>query len=837
MDLQTRLTCLDFYTEHNLALIPLKRWNATAEKNKTHIQMGKSPRDYNWRKKDYSHGDIRRAVENGYNIGWRLQEQDLVLDVDPKNGGDKSLVRIEKRFGVVFEQIAPTVITGSGGRHFYFDKDPGIKTREILEDENGEPYEGIEFKTNGRQVVIAGSRHPNGNFYEFDDFSPEERSVLPQDIFSLIIREGRKNGKASAGKLTPDDLALSLEHLDPCDYRDHDRWLILMMASHHATDGDGSEEFIQWSIGDPNFSDHANTIRMRWDSLHSESDDAITYKSLYQELKKKGVNLNEIDAFSDFGDDFDIDAEVPLFENSEGLKEQIERLTQSGVALDLANNLSDKSSNSDIRDAIIAANACKNTVEKQKALLAIQKNTKLPKSSVNAILKEVVDKQIEDVGEFGVKYLLDEHYYGGSHLVYINDSDYWHYNGKFWEPHSKSVIKQKSIVMVDEIREKLNLPLSTSNVVSQVEYLLNGVCSCDKDILRLSQEPLPVINCENGELWIGEDGSFELTSHKHTSYLTNCLNVIYDPEAECPLWDKTILEIFENTGAHAKDMVRHFEEMMGYVLQPHKNIACWFLLKGHGANGKSLLADILAELAGEFVLSTSIKELDPSKNAHAFANLPRKLMVYDDDLDVSSVLPDGVLKKISERKRLEANPKNKATFPFISVATPVLLANRWPSIRDVSNGTRRRAQIIPFTRTFKKEEMDLDLAYKLKRDELPGILNRALEGLKRLRHRGDFDPPRPCLVGADNWLKAGNSFAGFLKDCVEITENDKDLEPLSDLYRAYKRWCQENGVSFVLQKSHFRENLSGIGLKLGPKSQNKIKYQNIKIIKDDDLYS
>jgi P4 family phage/plasmid primase-like protien len=835
METNERLEALAFFTENQMDLIPLKRWNTKTTKNNKHIQMGKSPRDNNWRHKNYGQDEIKTAVEKGYNIGWRLCEEDLVLDVDPKNGGDKSLARIEQRFGVHFEDIAPTVITGSGGRHFYFDKDPSIKTREVLEDEEGKPYPGIEFKTVGRQVVIPGSRHPNGQYYEWDDFAPEERPVLRPDIFELIIRPSRKDGKASAGKLDADALAMALEQLDPCDYRDHDKWLALMMACHHATDGDGSEEFIQWSTGDADFRDHANTIRMRWDSLHTKNESAVTYKTLYQEIKKHGGKIDTLDAISDFDDD-DFDAAIGVFEEGDDFSSQLERLTQKGVALTLSNDLTNESSDRDIKDAIIAAISCKSPIEKQKALAIIQKKTKLTKGALNAIIKEIEEKQLNDVGEYAAEALLNEHYAGGKHLLYVNDSDFWHYNGKYWEPHSRSIIRQKAITLIDELREKLGLPLVTSNVVHQIEFLLIGVCATDKDILRLTQEPLPVINCLNGELWIGEDGSYELVGHKYTSYLTNCLQVEYDPEAQAPLWDETIRDIFVETGDYCEDMARHFEEMMGYVLQPYKNIACWFMLKGQGANGKSLLCDMLAELAGEFALSTSIKDLDTNKNAHAFANLPRKLMVYDDDLDVTSTLPDGVLKKISERKRLEANPKNKAPFSFISVATPILLANKWPTIRDVSNGTRRRAQIIPFNRVFDKNEMDLDLARKLKADELPGILNRALEGLRRLRKRGDFDPPRPCIVGADNWLQSANTFAGFIEDCVTRTNNDKDTVNLAELFDAYKKWCHNNGVHYSLQKSHFKENLLNIGIQLGHKGQGRVRFKGIKLSIDEELF-
>ena len=46
-------------------------------------------------------------------------------------------------------------------------------------------------------------------------------------------------------------LAETLEHLDPCDFREHDVWRDVMMACHHATAGEGRDEFIEWSTWTP----------------------------------------------------------------------------------------------------------------------------------------------------------------------------------------------------------------------------------------------------------------------------------------------------------------------------------------------------------------------------------------------------------------------------------------------------------------------------------------------------------------------------------------------------------------------------------------------------------
>lgn len=831
MENKERLNALDFYTQNDMDIIPLKKWNTVIKKEGKSLQVGKAPRDNNWRKKVYTHKDIEQAVSEGYNSGWRLNAEDLVLDVDPKNGGDKSLDLIQKRFNIIFEDVVPTVITGSGGRHFYFHKDPGIKTREVLEDENGKPYPGIEFKTSGRQVVVAGSRHPSGNWYEFDEFSPTTRTLLQNDIFQLLIRPSRKDGSASSGKFSNPELAEALEKLDPEDYQDQDQWLNIMMASHHATDGEGSDEFIEWSTQDAEYSDHANIIRMRWDSLHNTRGGEITYKTLLEEIKKAGHTIGaEYDISEDFEEEWDED-EPKL--DDEGVKKQLANLVKTVNLMELIFEFDPfKADKLELRD-ILSLLSRSEGIEKVRGMQMMQKKLQVSKSEISQLVKDAKEKVLDDLGEMAVRYVLEEYYASGKHLIFVNDSQFWIYNGKYWQPEDTTAIGGQVIDAAQHIRKKLGVPFPTHTLAREIEFLIKRMAHASISKLRLDQEPLPVINCQNGELWISENGKYELVPHKYDSYLTNCLDVDFDPEAKCPKWDKAIREIFEQTN-EADEVSNYFEEMMGYVMQPRKNIAAWWLLNGRGSNGKSLLADITASLCGKAALAKPIKELNVDKNNHALSDLPGKLMVYDDDMDTNVVLPDGILKKISERKLLQANPKGKAMFSFISTATPIMLTNRLPSVKDPSNGTRRRAHVIPFERVFGDDEIDINLGEHIKKEELPGVLNRALAGLVRLRERGRFMPPKSCKNATDNFLSRSNTFLSFIDECVKKTGKKKDRVNRGEFYDLYLTWCANSRVKFEVSRNSFYENCRQIGIKEVPAGQRRVDFVGISVEVDFD---
>ncbi|MEU8855718.1 bifunctional DNA primase/polymerase [Streptomyces sp. NPDC048556] len=79
-----------------------------------------------------------------------------VIDVDPRNGGDRSLAALEHRVGIL--PGTTLQITGGDGLHAFYSS-PGF-------DLPGEPFPGIDFKHNG-YVLLAPSVHSSGNRYQW----------------------------------------------------------------------------------------------------------------------------------------------------------------------------------------------------------------------------------------------------------------------------------------------------------------------------------------------------------------------------------------------------------------------------------------------------------------------------------------------------------------------------------------------------------------------------------------------------------------------------------------------------------------------------------------------
>ena len=250
---------------------------------------GKQPVGRGWRwAPPLPLGEAMARLESGRNVGVRLRATDLVLDIDPRNfpKGDDPLRRLRADFRL---PDAPFVRTGGGGLHLYLRKPAD---RPVVNELDG--YPGVEFKSHGRQVVAAGSIHPNGRPYVLDDdplaLSLRDAPEATTELLDAIGRPSAETQVADSGEVTPEQLERLLSRLDVTAYNGrHDAWLAIMMACHHGTGGEGVDEFVAWSTGDPHYADEEDRIRGRWASLSVRpAGRAVTVETLKKALHDAG---------------------------------------------------------------------------------------------------------------------------------------------------------------------------------------------------------------------------------------------------------------------------------------------------------------------------------------------------------------------------------------------------------------------------------------------------------------------------------------------------------------------------------------------------------------------
>ena len=751
-------------------------------------EQGKRPLYKQWRTRTYGLDDLLRFVTEGHNLGWRLGPRDLVVDVDPRNGGTTSWAALLGVLGIEDpSDYAPTVATGGGGFHYYFRIPEGEgRLRKTLDQ-----YPGIDFIREGGFVVIPGSYHyGTGELYSVDGSSPFD---LPPPTFprlDLLRYQGTDpSGAVEPGvpDMTPAQLTAALAALPVESYDSNDKWFEILAASHYATAGLGLDEFLDWSLSDPRFVDHETIIRTRWTSLGRRPEARpVTTATLLRHVGLHGGEIpGRLTASSDFAEFLDPSTTSRPVDS---LRARISLLDPTSSSKQVVDVLREGVRTSPVQTDILIREIQTRTGISRGAL--VKQLGELRALNKGAVAES--DADLRDLVQQVTAILLRDKYENGRRLQFCDDGRFWYYDGRKWIPYFEGLLDRDIYNAILTIRtESPEVDFDAARIMGPVAKILRAKTASESRIYDPIHGRPPVINLADCELWINPvDGSVRKKAHSPESNLTYCLDIPLDTSATCPLFDETLAGIFRDE-RDRENVIRHLWEIIGYLLQPNKNIPVWFLFLGSGANGKSVILKVISALLGDAVLEQSIAEFGPTRQ-FARANLLGKLLVVDDDVSAKTTLPDEFMKKLSENKHIVADVKFGPSIRFRSTASILLAANSIPGTRDFSHGMMRRASLIPFRRRFLPEEMDLDRADKIIATELPGILVEALRGLKRLRKRGNFLTPRTCLDLREAWKEESNPLFGFVADVLDVGPHYST--PLDTLWNLYRYWCADNGI-------------------------------------------
>jgi len=298
--------------------------------------------------------------------------------------------------------------------------------------------------------------------------------------------------------------------------------------------------------------------------------------------------------------------------------------------------------------------------------------------------------------------------------------------------------------------------------------------------------------------------TFELLPHSPHYHLQSGREVLWDEHSEAPVFEQYMQDIFRDD--EDKDIkIQFVKEWMGLCLIPETIYEKFVVCVGAGGNGKSVLLKLMPELLGhENVYSAPIQRLG---NKRALAELHGKLLLTSSEINENAVLDDGILKQIVSGDTVEAERKYDHPFTFTPCARIMLATNHLPKLRDVTHAFFRRLVMIEFNRIFSAEEMDMNLSAKLKA-ELAGIFVFAVNGLRSLRKRAEFNVPTSSVMASEKYREESDVTELFVEDAILAAVGEgKGMRPVA-LYDLYTKWCKafglpsENRFVFGKQLSH-----------------------------------
>ncbi len=289
------------------------------------------------------------------------------------------------------------------------------------------------------------------------------------------------------------------------------------------------------------------------------------------------------------------------------------------------------------------------------------------------------------------------------------------------------------------------------------------------------------LNLPNGRLnW----RSGELEAHSEEFLDIIRIPVPWQPGAVCPRFDQFLTETLP------EDAIDFVLELLGYLVVPLVRYQKAMMLLGPTGTGKGTLLHVIRQLCGpENVTAQPLHAF--AEDRFATSSLFGKLANVCGDLDAHQVRRSDVFKQVTGEDAIQAQFKYGHSFSFVPFSRLIFSANEAPASADVSDAYFARWLIVPMTTRFRDTEREDTRLRERLVEELPGILQLAVAGLRALEERGRFRVPQSIIEAAREFRLRADTVSAFVAE--RITFGDGWCTR-SQLREAYEEWCRQNGL-------------------------------------------
>jgi putative DNA primase/helicase len=286
--------------------------------------------------------------------------------------------------------------------------------------------------------------------------------------------------------------------------------------------------------------------------------------------------------------------------------------------------------------------------------------------------------------------------------------------------------------------------------------------------------------------------------------------VAYDPDADCPTWKAAVAKYGNNDPAWTEFV----QCAVGVSLTSYQGLQMVFFCQGGGENGKDAFMSTVRQLLGSYAKDVAFTTFCERKFGHSearddlaslagatrFVTSAETSDGHTLDEQVIKLVTGGVGSKVSCRhlygKWFDYSPEFHLW--FMSNYEPVVKGGDW--------GIWRRVAKIPWDWDFSADpEKDPEFADRIKA-ELPGILNWALDGMRKFLVAGKKMPACQRITDATQQYRQEMDIVGrFVSECLEF-KADYCRATAKDVYRVYSGWAKANGHG-VMNSRRFNAEL------------------------------
>ena len=256
----------------------------------------------------------------------------------------------------------------------------------------------------------------------------------------------------------------------------------------------------------------------------------------------------------------------------------------------------------------------------------------------------------------------------------------------------------------------------------------------------------------------------------------------YDDAAQCPSW-RAFLESVWPADEESKGTL---QEWFGYVLSGRTDLQKMLFIIGPTRCGKGTIGRALTALLSMVnVLGLSLNSFTTEFGLSGMVGKPLAIVADARNSKATNmqVVTERILNIVGEDP-MSINRKHKDPWEGRLPTRLMMMSNELPNFRDASEAITKRMIVLSAEVSFLGRE-DTTLDNKIA-SELPGLLNWALQGLKRLEQRGRFIEPAASAEMRENLDELANPLGAFVSEKLNFREGA--TVKVSDVFAAYCQW-------------------------------------------------
>jgi putative DNA primase/helicase len=397
---------------------------------------------------------------------------------------------------------------------------------------------------------------------------------------------------------------------------------------------------------------------------------------------------------------------------------------------------------------------------------------------------------------------VERHYTtNGLRTLHHHADAFYEWNGRCYRPSDPLAIRSKIYAYLESALQRASkgmlVPFQpnkarVTNVIDAIAAITNVPSPLSLPVWLVDAADRPraaeMVACANGLLHLPTG---DLSPATPALFSLNAVDFEFDAAAPPPAeWLRFLDSIWDED----REAIETLQEWFGYFLTSDTRQQKILLIVGPKRSGKGTIGRALTGLLGQAnVAAPTLASLGQN---FGLSPLISKQLAIIPDARLSSRADQ---QTIAERL-LSISGEDSITIDrkFLEPWTGrlgvrfMVMTNNLPHIGDASGALVSRFIILTLRRSFYGRE-DQGLADRLLK-ELPGILNWAIEGWRRLQARGYFMQPVSSTDAIRDLEDLSSPIGAFVRDCCDIGPG---LAVACDrLYERWRCWCGEQGRDY-----------------------------------------